>query len=95
MSVLVKVDWVGNFHSFVGATSTSTLPETIWTWFRGCIPYIESIPAQFEGMWFHIHSFKDVNLINIKFENVMMADREQDVEIIGENRRKCLIISLK
>jgi len=29
MSVLVKVDWVGNFHSFVGATSTSTLPETI------------------------------------------------------------------
>ena len=37
-------------------------------------------------MWFHIHSFKDANLINIKFENVMMFNQRQDVvEIIGEN----------
>jgi hypothetical protein len=29
MGVSVKADWVGHFRSFVRATSTSTLPETI------------------------------------------------------------------
>ena len=37
MSVSIKAGWFGHFHGFVGVTLTSTLPESTWTWQKGCI----------------------------------------------------------